>query len=210
MLTTDGLLDVDGDADSPGPRTDFTDWPVPVGRVLIHDGLTFVHSSEPAGFSADDFRQIPERRVELLDGVAVLKPKLTPEHRQVMADLYRQLCETCPEHLVPSDGYLDVQVGPATIFRPDIQLLSPADKDAPRALVVEARPNRERYLRCPEWDAKLRGFRDVGAVSYWVVDPAYPSIDVYELKYLKRNSFRLGEVCAKRQWHRWGVWARTP
>lgn len=206
---TDGRFAPDGDDSSPVPE-EFADWPVSVGQVLTGYGLTLVYSADPGGFSVDEFRRIPERRVELLDGIAMLKPELTPEHREVMADLYRRLCETCPDHLTPSDGHLDIQVGPATIFRPDIQLLSRAGEDAPRGLVVEARPNRERHVRNFEWDAKLHGFRDVGVTSYWVVDPVHPSLDAYELRYVKRNSFRLGDVCAKVQWNRWGPWARTP
>ncbi len=112
---------------------------MPVGQVVTHHGLTLVTSSEPGGFTVDEFRRIPDDRVELLDGMAVLRPELTAEDRQVLAGLYEALCATCPQHLVPFDGVLDVQVGPATVFRPDIQVLCRRGVDPPRALVIEVR-----------------------------------------------------------------------
>jgi Uma2 family endonuclease len=197
-----------GAGGGPLARRDFTHWPVPVGGVTTRDGLTFVHSPARGGYSVEDFQTIPDGRVELLDGVVVVRPELTPAQRRVVGELYQDLCDRCPEGLTPSDGRLDVRAGRATVFRPDFQVLSRDGEDAPRLLVAEARPDRGPAHRAAEREAKLRGYRDAGIPSYWAIDPDKSTVAVYETRYVKRGSFRCEQVCARGQRYWWRPWAK--
>ncbi len=84
----------------------FTHWPVPVGRVATRGSLTYVHTPGPGGFSAEEFQQIPDARVDLVDGVVIVRPELTPAQRQVVGGLYDELRDRCPQGLVVADGWL--------------------------------------------------------------------------------------------------------
>jgi hypothetical protein len=139
--------------------------------------------------------------------VLVVRPDLPPEQRQVMDDLYRDLCEECPEHLVPFDGRMDVQVGPNTVFRPDFQVFSREVGDAARVLVVDALPGRDMWYRAPNRDVKRHGYKKAGVASYWICDPVTATVAVYEINYLKRSKFPCGDVCVTGRRNRWGLWS---
>ncbi len=188
----------------------FAHWPAPIGKIETRHGLTYVHSLEPGGFSAEEFSRLPVGdRVELRDGVVVVKPELIPAHRRVMDDLYEELCDKCPKDLIPFDGRLDVRIGPNTVFRPDIQVLSREGNDPPRVLVVDALPARDMWYRALERNTKRHGYLDAGVASYWIVDPEALSVAVYEMNYLERGDFGCGEVCVKGRRNRWGLWAEV-
>ncbi len=167
-----------------------------------------MHSSEPDGFSVADHRRIPGGRVELLDGILVVKPELIPLHQRAVNDLYRKLRTTCPTHLDPLLGPLDVPVGPATVFRPGIVVRPRGKGRTLPTLVVEVRPDRGSYYRWHERQMKSHGYRDAGVPSYWVLDPDASSVAVYELTYHKRGSYSAGEVCAKGQRNWWRLWPK--
>jgi Uma2 family endonuclease len=201
-------------------RDGFSRWPLPVGEVKTRHGLTFVSSAEPGGFSVEDLWRIPDdgRRVELLNGVAVVRPALTPAQQKIMRNLYVRLCDTSPKHLVPVDDQRDLRLGDATVLRPDIQVL-PRDRDKDEAdrpgmagmfpeLVVELRPDDG---DSDERRAKMRGYRDAGIPSYWIVCPETATVAVYELKYIKRDSsvYRCDEVCERGRRYGWRLWAGT-
>lgn len=187
-------------------RQTFAHWPVPVGRVKIDRDLTFIHSPEQDGYSIDEFRALPvDDRAELWDGVVVVRPDLVPECQRVIDDLFEELRERCPKGLIPSNGSLDVRVGEDSIFRPDIQILSREGEDPPRALVVDALPDRDMWYRALERDTKRHGYLDAGVSSYWIVDPSDLSVAVYEMRYHKRGLFRCEEICARGQWNHWGL-----
>jgi hypothetical protein len=195
--------------DDPDAQPAFAHWPVPVGQLKTRGELTFVHSSEPGGFSVEEFFRIPDERVELLDGVVVVRPDVTALERRLMDGLHQELCDRCPKGFVPMYGPLDVRVGPVTVFRPDIQVLSGEGADAPRMLVVEVMPDRDYWHRRADRQAKLHGYRDIGVGSYWAVDPDTSLVTVYEINYLKKGSYRCDEVCARGQRYWWRMWAQS-
>lgn len=188
--------------------TPYADWPLPVGRVRHRHDLTFVHSAEPGGFSVDDFRRIPDDRVELVGGVAVVRPEPSREQQQVVDDLYKDLAATCPAGLAPFTGAHGVQVGPATVLRPDVLVRPPENDGAVPVLVVEVRPDYDPLYRWGERRAKFHGYRDAGVASYWTVNPDTGTVAVYELNYLVRpRRFTHGEVCKRGRQGGWRLWA---
>jgi Uma2 family endonuclease len=199
----------------PAGRQAFTNWPLPIGDIKTRHGLTFVYSSEPGGFSPEDLLRLPcdGRRVELLNGVAVVRPALTPSQQQLIRHLYVRLCDTCPKHLTVLDGPCDVWLGPATVFRPDIQVVPREcmrEDDTPgnthAELVVELRPD---DTDSDERRAKMHGCRDADIPSYWIIDPKTGRVAVYERKYIKRDSttYCHDEVCERGQRNGWRLWA---
>jgi hypothetical protein len=185
-------------------------WPVPVGRVVRRDGLTFVHATEPDGFDVEEFRRIPDGRAELLDGVVVLRPEPTAATLRMLARIYEDLANGgCPDGFTAVHGPVDVRVGPATVLRPDVAVM-PADggEDALPVLVVEARPDYHTHHRWEERRAKVHGYRDAGVASYWTLNPETGKIRVYELGYMQRPKQVVHDkaVGTGRRWG-WRLWA---
>jgi hypothetical protein len=114
---------------------DFAGWPLPVGDVRLCDGLLFVRSSRPGGFSAEDYREIPgKNRVELWDGVAVVHPK--PDRRTAaLARYFYELVEHArPDGVHPYPGVAG-RPGPEGIdgrgLRPDPPVVGSSTTGSP-------------------------------------------------------------------------------
>jgi hypothetical protein len=184
------------------------DWPVSVGKVRNVDDLTYVHSADPGGFSVEDFRRIPDHCVELLDGVVVVRPAPTPTGLRMVNQIYKDFADGgCPTGYEAVSGPVDVQLGPATILRPEIVVQRLGDDDAPPALVVEIRPDFDRHPRWEERRAKVDGYRDAGVASYWVLNEETGNVRVYELGYRQRQKLvGFDEVCAKGRRWQWRLW----
>jgi Uma2 family endonuclease len=177
VMTVSGELPVDERPESPVAQRTFAHWPLPVGRVEIRDGLAFVHSRHPAGFTAADLNRIPDDgRIELLDGVAVVSPTPTHLHQRVAGRLYRIIGDVEGESLALVGPY-DVRVGPVTIFQPDVLVLTREHVQS-AALVVEVLST---YGRRYDREVKLAGYQEAGIPSCWIVDPDAPSVTVFEL-----------------------------
>jgi hypothetical protein len=191
---------------APAPGA-FTGWPLPVGRVATVGELTYVYAPGCGGFSAEEFRRIPDGRVELVDGVVLVRPAVTAGQRQVLDELYKALYDRCPAGLVPCNDTLDVQVGAATVFRPDLQVLTEDGDEARSVLVAEIMPGHGRRPGRADRAVKLRGFKDAGVATYWAVDPDEFLVAVYDLQH-GRNASPGGEAApgpGKRYW--WQMWA---
>ncbi len=190
------------------PRLDFTHWPLPVGRVEIRHGLTYVHSSRAGGFSVEEYRRIPgQGRIELLHGVVVVYPEPGEAHRRLVRHFYEMLERTCPERFDPFIGPLDVHIGRATIFAPDVLVLS--TKGGPPALVVELWRNRGAHDGRREQQARLRGYNKAGVGACWVVDSKVSTVTVYELGYRKIGSYGNDEVCVAGRREGWRPWSKA-
>lgn len=122
-------------------------------------------------------------RHELIDGTFIMSPAPGPPHQRVAFALARAL-----HTAVASTGLdvlmapLDVVLGPHVV-EPDI-VVAPRDaftaRDLPVApvLVVEVRSPTTGWLD----DGRKRSmYEEFGVASYWLVDPAAPSITVLEL-----------------------------
>jgi Uma2 family endonuclease len=189
VVTTADELALDVGTDSPLARSTFTHWPLPVGRVEIRDGLAFVHSAEPGGFTADDYRRIPDegRRIELLDGVVVVSPSPARPHQRAVTRLTVILDRSTPPSLETLVGPYDIRVRPVKVFEPDLLVL-PRDDDQAALLVVEVL---SKYGRSYDRRVKRSEYQAAGIPSYWIIDPDAPSVTVLELS--SRGSYREAE-----------------
>jgi hypothetical protein len=182
-----------------GSAPDVAAWPLPVGRVERRGPLTLVHSRLQGGFSVAEYKLIrePGRRVELVDGVAVVGPVPPPSHRRAVLAVYLAVDAACPDGCCAFVGPLDVVAGPAAVYAADLVVWPERDPDpgpdadadadgdgdgdggnvGPPVLVVDVlgdggdRDPRERAA----------GYRAAGAGWYWAVDPDAARVTVADL-----------------------------
>jgi hypothetical protein len=155
----------------------FADWPLPVAEVRLHCGLLFVRSAEPGGFSAEDYRKIPgANRIELWDGVAVVYPKPDRRTAALARYLYELVEHIRPDGVHPYLGPMDVVVGRATVYAPDVLALPCAG--GPARLAVDVAGNR----RAQGWRERLDGYARAGVAAHWTVDADALTLTVRELR----------------------------
>lgn len=194
--TIAGELTPGADAGSRISPQAFAHWPVPIRRVETRDGLTFVHAATPGGFTAADYRRIPDHgRIELLDGVAVVSPPPTPAHRQAAANLGHVLEHACPGGMVFYLG-IDVPASRVTVLTPDLQAIPTGRRPRPRPLVVEVLAAHGRAFAYQE---RPNAYRRARVACYWLLDPDTPSLTVFERTrrgYRQTGSFTGDQECA--------------
>lgn len=137
-------------------------------------------------FTRADLDALPEdgRRHELLDGAFFVTPAPGYGHQDVVMRLGVRLFQAVNQRgLVVLSAPFDVVLSEFTVVEPDL-LVAPRSqftaKDLPGAplLVVEVRSRSTAAV-----DALLKRdlYEKAGVLSYWLVDPAGPSITVLEL-----------------------------
>jgi Uma2 family endonuclease len=195
MAVADELA-LDQHTDSPVAGRTFTHWPLPVGLVEIRDGLAFVHSAEPGGFTIEDYYRIPDGgRIELLDGVAVVSPSPTRLHQRAAGNIYTVLRRVLPSGFEVLPGPYDVRIRSGKMFEPDVVVLRAASEDAVLAVEVLSK-----YGRGYDRRVKRLGYQERGVPSCWIVDPDSPSITVLELdgtgRYEESGFFQGDDLCS--------------
>ncbi len=133
-----------------------------------------------------DLDALPDdgRRHELLDGAIVVTPSPGFGHQDVLGALFVQLRQVIGgSDLVVFTGPFDVVLAEHTVVVPDILAARREQftaKDLPGAplLVVEVR---SRSTATVDAVIKRDLYEKAGVASYWLVDPAGPSITVLEL-----------------------------
>jgi Uma2 family endonuclease len=196
LMTVGDELALDITTDSPVAERTFTHWPLPVGLVEIRDGLAFVHSAEPGGFSIDDYYRIPDKgRIELLDGVVVVSPSPTRIHQRTALNLAVLLRECRTGRLEVVIGPYDVRIRPLRVFEPDVVVLPLDNEEAVLAVEVLSK-----YGRSYDRGVKRRGYEERGIPSYWIIDPDSPAVTVLELgrtgRYEETGFFQGDDLCA--------------
>ena len=133
-----------------------------------------------------DLEALPEdgRRHELLDGAFFVTPAPGYDHQDVVMRLGVRLFQAVTKRdLVVLSAPFDVVLSEFTVVEPDL-LVAPRSqftaKDLPGAplLVVEVR---SRSTAAVDALIKRDLYEKAGVLSYWLVDPAGPSITVLEL-----------------------------
>ena len=166
-------------ANEPFVEADLRGWPWGIGRVELVDGLAFVHARHPEGFSVTDLDTIADdgRRYELLDGVVVVSPSPSRAHQRMALNLIVALraAERRPAFTLMAP--FDVPLALARKFQPDVLVLPSRDATLPVLCVEVLAPSGRRYDR----EIKRAAYETGGVASYWLLDPAVPSIEVLEL-----------------------------
>lgn len=131
-------------------------------------------------YTVDDLDHFPSdgNRYELIDGDLHVSAAPSHLHQRVLTSLAVGLTNICPAEFELLVAPLDVVLGPATVFEPDV-LVIPAGKprgarihEAP-VLVVEVLSPSTRYF---DLGTKRPVYRDAGVGGLWVLDPHERSI----------------------------------
>lgn len=132
-----------------------------------------------------DLDRMPDdgHRYELVDGVLLVTPAPSVRHQRVVGSLYLLLRAACPGHLEVFFAPLDVVLAADTVMQPDILVARRADlsaRDLPIAPVLAVEVLSPSTARVDRTLKKAR-LEAAGCGSYWVVDPAEPSLTAWDL-----------------------------
>ena len=136
-------------------------------------------------WTVDLLEQLPDDglRYEILDGILIVSPSPIPIHQRAIGRIYRLLDDACPPDHEAFVSPLDWQPDNRTSLEPDVLVVA-TDRIGPKniqqnpAIVVEVlSPSSRRYDRL----LKFGRYAEAGIPQYWIIDPAKPSVDVYEL-----------------------------
>ena len=137
-------------------------------------------------FDLEDLYAAPDdgNRYEVLDGALVVTPPPGPAHQTVVGELFVVLREAARSRgLRVFMAPLAWRIGPGQVPEPDLMVVSPDAVgeraiEKPPVIVVEvlSPSGKDRDL----FD-KRRIYEQGGALWYWLVDPAGPSLTVLRL-----------------------------
>jgi len=138
-----------------------------------------------AEWTVDDLNQLPDDglRYELLDGILLVSPAPTRRHQRAAFELGLLLRAVCPPEMEVLVAPLDWRPDRHTSLQPDLLIVRDEDVEIknitrPLMLAVEIlSPSTRRK----DLFLKRSKYQDAGVPSYWIVDPAAPSITALEL-----------------------------
>lgn len=150
-------------------------------------------------FTVDDLEFMPDdgNVYELIDGVLIVSPTPGRRHQRALLRLAELFADACPEDLAVLWPPFVVRPSERTELRPDLQVAWEDDiegelvLDAP-LLVVEIL---DRATAINDRNNKKAAYERMGVQHYWLLDPAGPSLLVYELtdRYRKVANVRAEE-----------------
>ena len=133
-----------------------------------------------------DLAQTPDDglRYELVDGVLLVSPAPSNRHQIVVVELVALLREACPSDTRVMVAPTDYQPTDRRSLQPDLLVARRADVgddpiSSPLLLAVEVLSPSTRSV-----DLLLKHgvYAESGVASYWVVDPAVPSVRAWRLQ----------------------------
>ena len=136
-------------------------------------------------FTVHDLASIPYdgNRYELVDGILVVSPPPGCLHQATLMSLISLMRHPCPPDMQLVVGPFAVRPDETTELWPDLIVGRTEDfttdslPTAPLLAIEIITPNSELYDR----HIKKAAYRKMGAAHYGVVDPATPSVTVFEL-----------------------------
>lgn len=137
-------------------------------------------------FTRADLDAMPDdgRRYELIDGSLIVTPAPLRRHQRAVGELHILLRRHCPPDLEVLLAPFDVALAVNTVVQPDLLVTRRSDsteKDLPVAplLALEVLSPSTRHI---DLGLKRARYETAGSPSYWVFDPAEPSMTVWELE----------------------------
>lgn len=144
-------------------------------------------TSLPRGreFTRADLDTMPDdgNRYELIDGALIVTPSPKLPHQGVVGELYLRLRQSCPEGFRVYLAPLDITLGVRTVTQPDLLVTTAAqasgsDHEGVPLLALEVLSPSTRHI---DLGLKRSRYEAAACPSYWVVDPAEPSLRAWDL-----------------------------
>ncbi len=140
----------------------------------------------------EDYAALPDdgRRYEIVNGVLVMAPAPTPEHQDIVGEIYvalRAYVKLAGLGRVFM-GPLDVQLSPENTFQPDLVVLLNAHLErvaekkisgAPDLAIEIASPSTAAYDRLTKYEK----YAQAGIAEYWIVKPTRRTVEVLVLEH---------------------------
>ncbi len=155
-------------------------------------GMSAVEQQAPAWpprvrgeWTVDDLVHSPAdgQRYEILDGVLLVSPAPVPQHQTVLFELAVLFRAACPPDHRALVAPVDWQPDGRTSLQPDI-LVARKDRIGERN-VVETPTRVAEVLSSStariDRMLKLSRYAEGGIAQYWLVDPAVPAVQVFDL-----------------------------
>lgn len=147
-------------------------------------GVTSLPRSRP--LTAEDLDSMPDdgHRYELVDGTLIVTPAPARRHQRMVGELHLLLRASCPPGLEVLLAPYDVRLADDTVLQPDLLVARRSDtteRNLPLAplLAVEVLSPSTRHV---DLSLKRARYEVAGCASYWVLDPAIPSLVAWELR----------------------------
>ena len=123
------------------------------------------------------------RRYELIDGVLIVSSAPLPVHQRAVVRLVVRLDPRRPPDVELFVAPFDVTLAVDTVVEPDLAVcridrISGRGYEGPPPLVIEVLSPSSRRI---DLSLKKERYQAAGCSSYWVVDPAEPSIVAWDL-----------------------------
>ena len=136
-------------------------------------------------WTVEDLRHLPDDglRYELIDGNLLVNPAPVPLHQSTMLEIAVLLRSACPPDMKVFVAPLDFQPSRVSSVQPDVLVvrrdaIGPENVRSGVMLAVEvASPSTRKKDRL----LKHALYAESGVPSYWIVDPATPSVTVWQL-----------------------------
>jgi Uma2 family endonuclease len=139
----------------------------------------------------EDYAALPDdgRRYEIVNGVLIMTPAPTPEHQDIVGEIYvalRAYVKLAGLGRVFM-GPIDVQLSPNNMFQPDLVVVLNAHLDrvaekkitgAPDLIVEIASPSTAAYDRLTKYEK----YAQAGIIEYWIVKPTRRTVEVLVLE----------------------------
>ncbi|HEY5847739.1 MAG TPA: Uma2 family endonuclease, partial [Microlunatus sp.] len=135
--------------------------------------------------TVDDLLHSPDdgQRYEILDGVLLVTPAPVPAHQTTLLELTLLLHAACPPDHQVFFAPVDWQPDERTSLQPDL-LVVRRDRigeknivESPTLVVEVLSPSTARIDRM----VKFSRYAEGGIAQYWLVDPAGPTVHVFDL-----------------------------
>jgi Uma2 family endonuclease len=135
--------------------------------------------------TVDDLDALPDdgHRHELIDGTLIVTPAPSRRHQAALQELAFLVRSALPEGLTMLWAPFDVRTSRNTSLLPDVLVAASRDFTeanlpvAPLLAVEVLSPSTEHLDR----GMKKNKYEALGTPSYWIVDPAVPSVTAWEL-----------------------------
>jgi Uma2 family endonuclease len=160
-------------------------------ELLVVTPADWVPGPPQGSWTYDEYAALPDdgHRYEIVNGVLVMIPAPTPEHQEIIGEIYSAL----RTHIKLAGlgrvfmGPIDVYLGPKKVFQPDVVVILNEHLDRVQAKKIVGAPDLAVEVASPSTVAfdrlvKYEIYARAGIAEYWIVKPTRRTVEVLALE----------------------------